>query len=140
MKLSNRFTAYSSNPIEMKLDSMILDISPLDRFASNCSIFSRGAWGTRLLKNSNRFTAYSSYPIKLKLGRMALDISPLDRSEPNFSISFQGAVGARLLQFTTRFTAYISFKFSNRFTTYSIYPLDLELDMIIPSYRSAQSV
>ena len=59
---------------------------------------------------------------------MILAISPHNRSESDFPVSSEGAVGARLS------------KFSNRFTNYSIYPLDLELDMIISSYRSAQSV
>ena len=45
LKLSNRFTVYSSDPIELKLGRMILDINPLDRFASDCSIFLGGAVG-----------------------------------------------------------------------------------------------
>ena len=44
-KYSNRSTAYSSHPIELKLVRVILGISPLDRFASDCSIFPRGAMG-----------------------------------------------------------------------------------------------
>ena len=50
LKSSNRFTAYSSYPIELKLGRMILDISPLDRLASDCSISSRGraSWNLQI--------------------------------------------------------------------------------------------
>ena len=110
MKSSNRFTAYSSYPIELKLGWIILDISSLDRFASDCPISTYGAlWGARILKSLNRFTAYNFYSIELKFGRMTLGISPLDRCPS------RGAVAARLLRHL------------NRFTGYSIHPIELKL-------------
>ena len=43
---SNRFTAYSSYPIELKLGSKILDISPYNRSESNFPCSPRGrCWG-----------------------------------------------------------------------------------------------
>ena len=96
---------------------------------SGCfDFFTGGVVRAHLLRSSNRFTAYSFYAIELKLGRMILDISLHNRLESDFPFSPRGAVGARLL------------KFSNRFTAYSIYPIELKLSMIIPRYRSAQSV
>ena len=143
-KSSNQFTAYNFYPIELKFGRMILDISPLDRSVPDYSISIQGRCGGRHLRSSirlqptvfmrlswnsirwywttdrYRFTAYSSYAIEMKLGRMIL--SRIFRFPPG------GAVGARLS------------KFSNQFTIYCIYPLDFELDMIIPSSPSAQSV
>ena len=117
MQSSNRFTAYSSYLIELKLGKMILDISP--RKLDELDFSPGGAVGTRLLETPNRFTAYSSHTIELKLGMMVLDISPLDRSTSDFSVPPGGAVATRLL------------KFSIRFTAYSIEPIELKLGMII---------
>ena len=95
MKFSNRFTAYSSYPVQLKLGRMIMNISPLDRSGRNFRFHSRGAVGARLLKSLKRFTAYSVHPIELELDRMILDISPLSYSKLDFSISFQGALWGR---------------------------------------------
>ena len=43
LKSTNRFTAYSSYPIELKLGSMILDINPHNRSASHFSVPLRGS-------------------------------------------------------------------------------------------------
>ena len=73
LKYSNRFTAYSIHPIELKRSRMILDISPHNLTEPDFSISSHEVlWEARLLRSSNRFTAYSSYPIHLKLGRLIL--------------------------------------------------------------------
>ena len=46
LEFPNRFTAYSIHPIELELDSMILDISPLNRSKQDFSIsFQRALWG-----------------------------------------------------------------------------------------------
>ena len=69
----------------------------------------------------------------MKLSRMILGISSHNRSESDFPFSLRG------LFCTPKSTPYRAclLKFSNRFT---IYPLYLELVMIIPSYLFAQSV
>ena len=46
LKSSNRFTAYSIYPIELKFDRLILDISPHNRSKLDFSISLQGAlWG-----------------------------------------------------------------------------------------------
>ena len=46
LKSSNRVTAYSIHPIELKLDRMILDTIPLNSSEPNFSIFFQEAlWG-----------------------------------------------------------------------------------------------
>ena len=97
LKSSNRFTAYRSYPIELKLGRMILDIIPHKLSTSDFSISQGGAVGARFLSYLNRSTAYSSHAIELKLGRMILDISPHNRSESDFPVSFKGQdfLGAR---------------------------------------------
>ena len=97
-KSSNRFTAYSSYPIELKLCRMMLVISLHNRSPSDFSISPRGRCGGAPLEILNRFTAYKFYLIELKLDRMILDISPLDRSELDFSISSRGRCGSKRLE------------------------------------------
>ena len=95
LKSSNQFPAYSFYAIELKLGTMILDISPHNRSASDFSILPRGCCGAAPHETPSRFTAYSSYPIKLKLDRMIPDINPHNRLALDFSISFQGALWGR---------------------------------------------
>ena len=90
LQFTNRFTACSSYPIELKLGRMVLDISPLDRSASDCSISPRGAVGGAHFEIFKPIHSLKFYLIELKFSRKVLDLSPLDRSEPDFSISFQG--------------------------------------------------
>ena len=46
LKSLNRFTAYGSYPIELKLGRMILDINPHDRSVPDFSVSFRGVlWG-----------------------------------------------------------------------------------------------
>ena len=93
LKSSNRFTAYSSDPIELKLGRMILHMNPLDRVVWDSSISARGRCGSgsplEIFKSTHRL---QFYPTELKFDRMILDISPLNRSELNFSISFRRAL------------------------------------------------
>ena len=69
LRSSNRFTAYSSYPIELKLDGTLLKHQSAQSLGIGFSDFPQGAVRARLLKSSNRFTAYSSYQIELKLGK-----------------------------------------------------------------------
>ena len=105
LKSSNRFTAYSFYPIELKLDRTIPDINPHNRSELDFSISFQGA---RLLKYLNRFTAYSIHPIELKFGRIILDIIPYNFAQPGFRLTFRGCCGARLLQFSNRFNTFCS--------------------------------
>ena len=104
----------SIHPIELKLGSMILDISP-----RNVDISPHNSVGARLLQSLNRFTACRSYAFELKLCWMIRDISPHDSSASDFSNHTSVRCEARLL------------KFSYRLTSYSIDPIELELGMII---------
>ena len=92
-KYSNLFTTYISYPDEPKFGRMILDSSPLDCLASDCSISPRGAVNAPLEILKSIFKTCSSYPMELKLGRMVLDISPLDRLASDCSISTRGRCG-----------------------------------------------
>ena len=92
-QFTNRFTAYSSYWIELKLDGMILDISPHNLAEPDFSISSQNMlWRGAPLEILHRFTAHSSYAIEMKLGRMILGNSPHNRSESDFPLSREGAV------------------------------------------------
>ena len=75
MKYSNRFTAYGSYPIELKLGRMLPDYHSRSELDFSIS-FQKGAVRARLLKYLSRFIAYNIHPIELKLGRIILNISP----------------------------------------------------------------
>ena len=86
LKSSNRFTAYSSCPIELKLSAMILDISPLNRSKPDFSNSFKGALWRRASCNIQiNSQPTSSYPTELNHGRMILDINPHNRSASNVS-------------------------------------------------------
>ena len=84
LKFSNRFTACSIYPIELKFDCVILNVNPQIRSKLGFSISFQGA---RLLKSLNTFTACDIDPVELHLCRMILDINPHYLVEPDFSIS-----------------------------------------------------
>ena len=52
LQFTIRFTAYSSYAIELELGRMVLNISPLDRSVSDCSISVRGRAPSNLQTNS----------------------------------------------------------------------------------------
>ena len=93
LKSPNRFRAYTSHAIELKLGRVILDISPYNRSEPDFSISFQGG---RLLKTLNRFTSHSIHPIELELDRMIVNICSLNRSKLDSSISFQGALWGRV--------------------------------------------
>ena len=119
---------YYIHPNELNISRMILDISRHNLAEPDFSISSQEVLWGRLWD-----LPIDSKPTDLmrlswnSAGWYRLSVRRLARSQI-FRFPQKGAVGARLS------------KFSNRFTAYSIYPIELKLSKIIPSYQSAQSV
>ena len=118
LKSWNRFTACSSYPIELKLCRMILDINPHNRSEPDFSISFQGRCGGApfaIFKSIHSLPFFSDWAETWQDDTM----SPPNHLEPNSPISSTGAVRAGLL------------KFSNQFTAYSIYSIELKLGAII---------
>ena len=103
-------------PTKLKLRRVILDIGAQSRSVPDFAISSQEAlWGARFLKSSIFISSFIAWPTKLKHCRVILDIGAHSHSVPDFAILQE----ARL------------WKSSNRFTAYSIHPIELELDRMI---------
>ena len=105
---------------------MILDINPHNLAEPDCPIFSQRCCGGAPLEISQSIHRYSSFAIEMKLSRMILGIGPHNRPELNFPGT------PRWCCWGTPSEIFES--------NHNLQYLSAWFDMIIPSYRSGQSV